>query len=241
MKNTLDSTSEVEIQRRYYAETANKYDSLHVHEKDNHYFALCVMMGAIEFLDIESMLEVGSGTGRSMLRVKQQCPNLIVRGIEPVRELREIAYAKGISPEALTEGDALQLHFEDGQFDLVCAFGVLHHIRTPEVAIQEMLRVAKKGIFISDSNNFGQGHFLSRTIKQALNSMGLWPVADWIKTKGRGYTISEGDGLAYSYSIFNNYRQIYQSCKSVHLLNTSPGGINLYKTSDNLALLGIKN
>ncbi|WP_364303610.1 class I SAM-dependent methyltransferase [Moorena sp. SIO4A5] len=144
-------------------------------------------------------------------------------------------------PETLTEGDGLQLHFEDGQFDLVCAFGVLHHIRTPEVAIQEMLRVAKKGIFISDSNNFGQGHFLSRTIKQTLNSMGLWPVADWIKTKGRGYTISEGDGLAYSYSIFKNYRQICQSCKSVHLLNTSPGGINLYKTSDNLTLLGIKN
>jgi hypothetical protein len=104
-----------------------------------------------------------------------------------------------------------------------------------------MLRVAQRAIFISDSNNFGQGGRLSRFLKQAINSVGLWPIADQIKTKGKGYAISEGDGLYYSYSVFNNYEQIATKCQSVHMLNTIDGGPNLYRTASHVALLGIKS
>jgi hypothetical protein len=103
-----------------------------------------------------------------------------------------------------------------------------------------MLRVARKAIFISDCNNFGQGSKLARLFKQAANAAGLWPMADFIKTKGKGYTISEGDGLFYSYSVFNNYKQIAQACQSVYLLSTTDSGPNLYRTSTHVALLGIK-
>jgi hypothetical protein len=103
-----------------------------------------------------------------------------------------------------------------------------------------MLRVARKAIFISDSNNFGQGSLISRAIKQSINALGLWPVANFLKTRGQGYLITEGDGLAYSYSVFNNYKQIRQVCKSVHLLNLSPGGVSMYRTADSIALLAIK-
>ena len=99
-------------------------------------------------------------------------------------------------------------------------------------------------IFISDSNNFGQGSFLSRTLKQGFNTLGLclWPFVNFIKTKWKGYTISEGDGLAYSYSVFTNYNYIRRECKSVHLMNTSNvGSDNLYKNSENIGLLGIKS
>lgn len=109
-----------------------------------------------------------------------------------------MGYNNGIGKEELIDGDALSLQFGDGHFDLVCEFGVLHHIKTPARAVAEMLRVSKKAIFISDSNNFGQGAYIGRSFKQALNLFGLWPIVDLIKTKGRGYTISEGDGLAYS-------------------------------------------
>ena len=71
--------------------------------------------------------------------------------------------------------------------------------------------------------------------------MGLWPFADMIKTKGQGYTLSEGDGLAYSYSVFSDYRQIARTCQSVHLLNTMDGGPNLYRTAAHVALLGVKH
>ncbi|MGQ0700534.1 MAG: class I SAM-dependent methyltransferase [Panacagrimonas sp.] len=233
-------TNEIEIQRRYYAETAGKYEAMHVNEGDEHFLALSVMLGVIDFLGIKSILDIGSGTGRAVAQIKKARPGILILGVEPVEELREIAYTNGIPKSDLVDGDALALQFEDGAFDMVCEFGILHHIKTPHLAVAEMLRVAKKGVFISDSNNFGQGSFLSRSLKQGLRAFGFWPLVDFIKTKGRGYTISEGDGLAYSYSVFNNYEQIKRQCKSVHLVNTQPAGVNPYRTAGHVALLGIK-
>lgn len=233
-------SDEVTIQRRYYAETAGKYEAMHVNEGDEHYFALCQMLAAIDFLGVKSVLDVGSGTGRVISRIKKARPDLVVRGVEPVEELRKVGHANGIGPDELVAGDALALGYRDGEFDLVCEFGVLHHIKTPARAVAEMLRVARKAVFISDSNNFGQGGTLGRTFKQLFNAVGLWPVVDLIKTHGRGYTISEGDGLAYSYSVFNNYAQIKLQCRSVHVINTVAGGVNPYRTASHVALLGIK-
>ena len=105
-----------------------------------------MLVGLLDYLAIGSLLDVGSGTGRVITYVKKAKPDLMILGVEPVQELREVAYEKGISPAELTDGDALDLRCGDGAFDLVCAFGVLHHIRTPEIAIGEMLRVAKKAI-----------------------------------------------------------------------------------------------
>jgi len=236
----MNQRSASEIQRQYYAETADRYDSMHVHAGDEHYFALEVMLAAVDFYGIESVLDIGSGTGRAVAHVKRARPALRVKGVEPVGELRDIGYRNGISREDLVAGDALALPFEDGAFDLVCEFGVLHHIKTPARAVGEMLRVAKKAVFIADSNNFGQGSVFARTIKQTFNALGLWPLVDFIKTRGRGYTISEGDGLAYSYSVFNDYGQIRAQCKSVHLVNTVDAGVNPYRTATHVALLGIK-
>lgn len=70
--------------------------------------------------------------------------------------------------------------------------------------------------------------------------MGLWGVADYIKTKANGYSISGGDGLFYSYSIYNNYDQIRKRYKSIHVFNTLPAGINPYRSAGHVALLGIK-
>lgn len=232
--------NEIEIQQRYYAETASKYDSMHLEEQDEHFFALSFLIGAIGFLDIRSVLDIGSGTGRAIHFLKKQCPQLRIVGIEPVAELREIGYSKGLSRDELIDGDALNLAFDEKEFDVVCEFGVLHHIKKPELAVAEMLRVSSKAIFISDSNNFGQGSATARSVKHALNWLRLWKLADLIKTRGKGYSISEGDGLAYSYSVFNNYAQIREQCKSVHLLNTRDGFINPYKTAGHVALLGIK-
>jgi ubiquinone/menaquinone biosynthesis C-methylase UbiE len=232
-------SSEVEIQRRYYAENAERYNDSYG-ETDEHYFALAILVSVVQFFDIKSILDLGSGTGRAVEYVKRRCPGVKIVGIEPVKELREIAYRKGISREELIEGNALKLPFKDGEFDMVCEFGVLHHVRTPEVIVAEMLRVAKKIIFISDANNFGQGSFAVRTFKQVLNMFGLWKAVYWMKTKGKGYTISEGDGLAYSYSVFNNYKQIEEKCSRISLLNTTDGRIDPYRTASHIVLMGVK-
>lgn len=229
-----------EIQKQYYTTTASQYDTMHIGKGDEHFFSLSFLLGVLDFLDVRSILDVGSGTGRALRFLKEHCPEIKIVGIEPVEALREIGYANGLSKHELIDGDATQLNFDDGAFDLVCEFGVLHHIRKPELAVKEMLRVADKAIFISDSNNFGQGTWLSRSAKQVFNFVGMWKIIDLIKTKGKGYSITEGDGLAYSYSVFNNYKLIKAHCRRIHILNTIGNGINPYKTAGHLALLGIK-
>ncbi|MCY4524853.1 MAG: methyltransferase domain-containing protein, partial [Halobacteriovoraceae bacterium] len=44
--------------------------------------------------------------------------------------------------------------FEDNQFDIVTALDVLEHLDNPHRAFQEMLRVAKKAVFISLPNMY---------------------------------------------------------------------------------------
>ena len=60
-----------------------------------------------------------------------------------------------------------------------------------------------------------------------------------VEPEGRA-PISEGDGLAYSYSVFNDYGQIRAQCSSVHLVNLLDAGVNPYRTATHVALLGIK-
>ena len=232
--------NEVDIQRAYYAKTASVYDAMHVAEDDDHAFALAYMIGVADFLGVESVLDIGSGTGRVLTKIKTKLPHISIVGIEPSHELRKIGYAKGLSQSDLIDGDAMKLDFADESFDLVCEYAALHHIPKPNVAVSEMLRVSKRAISISDANNFGQGGKISRHVKQLINALGLWPIADYIKTKGKGYTVSEGDGLAYSYSVFNDYAQIKSKCKSVHVLNTTNSDPNLYRSAPHVALLGIK-
>ncbi len=230
----------VDIQRAYYAATADRYDAMHVHGDDEHGFALRFLISAVDHLGVRSILDIGSGTGRGLLTIKTTLPGVTALGVEPSPELRRIGRSKGLSEHELVDGDAMNLTFGDGSFDLVCEFGALHHIPDPSKAVSEMLRVSRRAVFISDSNNFGQGSRSARLVKQAINAAGLWRFADLIKTKGKGFTISEGDGLAYSYSVFNDYRQIRAKCETVHLLNTLDGGPNLYRTASHVALLGIK-
>ncbi len=213
---------------------------MHVSENDAHGFALRFMISVLEQFGIRSILDIGSGTGRALLKIRDEAPNASIVGIEPSAELRRIGYAKGLLETQLIDGDGMNLACADNSIDLVCEFGALHHIPEPSKAVAEMLRVARKAIFISDSNNFGQGGRLLRLAKQAINAVGLWPLANYVKTGGKGYTISEGDGLAYSYSVFNNYKQIAKRCRPIHLLNTVDGEHNLYRTASVVAMLAIK-
>jgi SAM-dependent methyltransferase len=231
---------EEKLQRSYYAATAAQYDRWHLCESDEHFFALAVLVGLFDYLQIRSVLDVGSGTGRAIAYIKGRRPDIVLEGIEPVAELREVAYRQGLTGAELKAGDASALDFPAGAFDLVCAFGVLHHVRDSGAVLEEMLRVAGKAIFVSDCNNFAIGSLGKRSLKQVLNGLRLWKVADFLKTRGRRYTFSDGDGVAYSYSVFSDYRRIRDRCRAVHVFNTTNAGVNPYRTASHVALLGLK-
>lgn len=236
----MTKNEEVEIQRRYYKETAEQYGDMHMNADDEHYFALSWLAALMEHNNIHSVLDVGSGTGRAVSYLVGKHPEAHIIGIEPSQELREIGYKQGVSDAMLIDGDAMNLPYADGTFDIVCEFGVLHHLKDPSKAVSEMLRVAKYGIFISDDNHFGAGSLLLRTVKQLFAMAGLWKAVYWIKTGGKGYRISEGDGLSYPYSVFDDYKIIKDKCSSIHIMNTKSGGISLYRTATHIALFGIK-
>ncbi|MDQ8004880.1 MAG: class I SAM-dependent methyltransferase [Pedobacter sp.] len=223
-----------QIQETYYAKTSEQYDKMHLLEGNDleHDLALHYLISLIKKFKIKSILDVGAGTGRAISFLKSNFPYLKIIGIEPVKELRLIGYSKGLKENELIEGNGYKINFEDNSIDLVCEFGILHHVETPSQVIKEMVRVSKKGIFISDSNNFGQGSLLSRTIKQSLNALKLWPAYNWLRTKGKKYQISEGDGLFYSYSIFTDFKLIKNHYYDVYILSTTnTKGISIYRNS----------
>jgi ubiquinone/menaquinone biosynthesis C-methylase UbiE len=223
-----------ELQRAYYAKTASEYDGAHVCGIDEHFFALSWLSSLIRLYKFSSLLDVGAGTGRCLSFLKNENLPLTLAGIEPVAELRAVGRQKGLTE--LIEGDALNLPFGDASFDVVCHFGVLHHIKDHKRAVSEMCRVARHSVFISDSNNFGQGGFIARTVKQAVHAAGLWNVFNFIRTKGKGYHYSDGDGVFYSYSLFNDLPVVKRRFSDLRFLSTMPSGASLYRTAPNLAV-----
>jgi SAM-dependent methyltransferase len=225
-------------QHDYYARTAEGYDAAHGDEPE-HALALEWLTALIRRYGIRSVLDVGSGTGRALLHLKA-LPELRLHGVEPVEALREAAYAKGISRDQLTAGDATALPFPDGSFDLVCEVGILHHVQRPEDAVREMLRVASKAIFISDSNNFGQGSAMARLLKNVLRVGRLWPAFNYLRTGGRGYHESAGDGIFYSYSVFNQLSLISAACQRVHLSTAASDVAHPIWSAEHVAVFGLK-
>ena len=127
-KSARAQGEDVELQRIYYANTAQEYDQMHFNQSEGHGFALQFMISVLEQLCIQSILDVGSGTGRALIRIRDKMPSISILGIEPSPELRSIGHAKGLPETQLIDGDGMNLAFADASFDLVCEFGALPRI-----------------------------------------------------------------------------------------------------------------
>lgn len=206
-----------ERQRDYYAGTALEYDSMHVRPGDEHFVALEYVASLLDVVRAKSVLDVGSGTGRAIQFLRQRCPGVQVEGVEPVEELRRQALAHGI---ALRDGEGEKLPFGRNSFDVAVSFGVMHHIPGPASVVREMTRVARLGVMISDANRFAQGSNAVCALKLAIYHIGLWPAFEWVRTRGRGYMVSEGDGISYSYSIFDSVPQLQTWANTVFVIPT---------------------
>jgi len=182
-------------------------------------------------------LDVGAGTGRAVKLLRETLPQSRVLGVEPVSELRLQGHANGLSTDALVEGDALNLSFRDEEFDWVIETGVLHHIRDFRKAVREMCRVARVGVMISDANNIGQGSATARAIKYAVKSIGLWPAVNFVQTRGKNYKYSEGDGVFYSFCVFDCIDIVRKKFPTIHFMNTETSSPSLYRTAGQVMLL----
>lgn len=209
------------MQRAYYEDTSAHFDAWHLKAADEHASAL----QWIDFLfsqgQFASILDVGAGTGRAIEFFRARGRD--ITGAEPSSAQIAQAIKKGIPAAHIVQADGQSLPFADGSFDAVCEFGMLHHVRQPERVIAEMLRVARKAVFISDSNRFGQGRPLARVAKLALYRTGLWKLAEFVRTRGKGYHFSEHDGVFYSFSVYDHLEQVSAAAEHVWLLPVTQG------------------
>ena len=87
---------DTDIQRAYYASTAERYEAMHAHEMRDLSFAVHLMLGMADFLGARTVLDIGSGTGRLLAMMKAARPSIAFKGVEPAAEMRALAIGKGL-------------------------------------------------------------------------------------------------------------------------------------------------
>jgi ubiquinone/menaquinone biosynthesis C-methylase UbiE len=117
----------------------------------------CVVVEALQPHGFEligsRVLEIGTSTGAiphalAALGAEATGVDLHIQRAAPGTELallRELL-ANG-RPVALLEGDAAQLAFDDGSFDLVCSFSTIEHLVDTPAVLRETRRVLRPGGF----------------------------------------------------------------------------------------------
>jgi ubiquinone/menaquinone biosynthesis C-methylase UbiE len=108
------------------------------------------LFGFVELKETRNFLEVGCGNGAVSKHFAKEYP-LTVTGTDV--DLEQIHLAKesidDIPNVRFLKADATNLPFEDGGFDIVLSFQVMHHISNWLDALKEIRRVLRpKGYFI---------------------------------------------------------------------------------------------
>ena len=89
-------------------------------------------------------LELGCGGGHVTRYMAKEC-GLDCTGTDVDPDMVDTAKARSlrVNNVSFMEADATDLPFDDGSFDLVLSFGILHHIHDWPVAISEVSRVLR--------------------------------------------------------------------------------------------------
>ncbi len=215
---------DVEIQRQYYSDTASCYETMHAHEGAVDPFSQDFVHSILRLFHVQSILDVGTATGRGLCDFRNALPGVFVCGVEPVAALLQQGRSSGnFLDVSVLQASGEALPFPHNSFDAVCEFATLHHVPNPSAVVLEMLRVARRVVVIADSNRFGQGTWPARLFKLIIYKLGLWRAFDFLRTGGKRYQISEGDGLFYSYSVYDSFDLAARWADRVLLLSSDSG------------------
>jgi ubiquinone/menaquinone biosynthesis C-methylase UbiE len=91
----------------------------------------------------ERALDSGTGAGALALALAPHVAEVVGVDVEP--ELLARARERAPANATFEEADATRLPFPDASFDLAGTLRTLHHVHRPEVAVAELVRVARHG------------------------------------------------------------------------------------------------
>ena len=199
------------------------------------------IISILHSLQIRSLLDVGSATGRGLQDFAAALPGAFVCGVEPVSALVQQGVATGNTRTiSLLQASGEALPSADASFDAVSEFSILHHVANPSAVVREMLRVARRAVVIVDCNRFGQGSLPAKLVKLFLYKTGLWNAFNFV----RNYQMSEGDGLFYSYSVYDSYELVALWADRLLVLPSGPthsrNWFHPLLTAEGVILIGIR-
>ena len=165
--------------------------------KDVYPTSRCLIDNLKSVTDLKNkkVLEVGAGSGRDSILIKNLGSNVFVLDYaeSSLKTIKDTSKNENSALE-LVMGDALKLPFKDESFDIVFHQGLLEHFKKPEILLKENIRVLKKGglILIDVPQKF----HLYTLLKHILMFFGKW-FAGW-ETE---FTINELEKLIKSEGI----------------------------------------
>ncbi|MFC1461685.1 class I SAM-dependent methyltransferase [Verrucomicrobiota bacterium] len=121
------------------------------YKRDAHHYSLYTRIAADHVFRILSdlqeggkALDVGCGTGYLMRRISETWPGRWdLHGIES--DQCAIDWLRSCASGTFALGDARDIQYEDGTFDLVLSISVLEHIEDDTTGMRELVRVLKPG------------------------------------------------------------------------------------------------
>lgn len=117
-----------------------------------------------------SMLDVGCGSGELLrytaefARAKGITARLAGLDLNPISARVSTSGTREFPEITVTQGDAFRLPFADGEFDYAISSLFFHHLTDEQIpqALQEMRRVARRGVFVIDLHRHSAAYRLYR-------------------------------------------------------------------------------
>jgi ubiquinone/menaquinone biosynthesis C-methylase UbiE len=132
------------------AQGAADYDVMDNREPNERFAADC-----LRFTSFVRALDVGTGTALIPIEMCKRAPRLTVVGVDLADNMlalarRNVDRAGLASRIELRKIDAKALPFADGELEAVVSNSIVHHIPDPARALGEMIRVARRVVFVRD-------------------------------------------------------------------------------------------
>ncbi|MFO7715509.1 class I SAM-dependent methyltransferase [Desulfosarcina sp.] len=145
-----------------------------------------LMLGMLEPVAGETVLDVGCGTGASIAPLLEK--GLDATGIDPSPYMLDILAAAFGNRVSLYRGIAEDLPFDDNSFNHACLFTSLEFVDDPKKALSEAFRVAKDRVFIGFLNRYAlagigrrvQGIF-TPTIFNRATFFSVWQIKSMVR------------------------------------------------------------